>query len=122
MLTGQAKKEYQRKYMLDYMRRRRSNKGVTITPKGVTVIPDPVKTSLRPTVKTQVEPVKPIDVLSELRAKTQAIIDQPADEEVVVEIPVYNRNIHKPGDMVLLRGKAVTVENLDADRNVIPEF
>ena len=39
MLTGQAKKDYQRGYMKDYMRRRRGE--------------DTVKTSLRPTVKTQ---------------------------------------------------------------------
>ena len=126
MLTGQAKKEYQKKYMKEYMRNRRlgivktQTKGVTITPEPLR----PVKTqALRPVTITPTEPVsqQPVtDVLSDLRAKAQAIIDQPPDK--VVEIPVYNRSVHHPGDMVLVKGRVAMVEETDAEGNVIPEY
>ena len=123
-LTGQAKTDYQR----EYMRNRRagcpvspvqsvaSEQGIT---KSVTVTPSvrPLPESVRP------EPdiaVRTEDILSDLRAKAQAIIDRPVEE--VVEIPVYNRNIHKPGDTVLLQGKVVIVEETDAEGNTIPSY
>ena len=62
-LTGQAKTDYQR----EYMRRRRSNKSVTVTPESVR----PVTPSVRP--KEQVRP--------NLSANQQAYIRFKAEQD-----------------------------------------
>lgn len=52
MLTGKAKKDYQRGYMRIYMRNRRAVKTQSKTDENVKTLPDSVKTR----VKTQIPP------------------------------------------------------------------
>ena len=129
-LTGQAKTDYQSRYMTKYMqdyragiRRRKVVKTQPIPDKSVKTQTESVKTHVIPVTITpeSVEPVSQQPVsLSDLRAKAQAIIDRPVEE--VVEIPVYNRNIHKPGDTVLLQGKVVIGEETDDLGEIIRQY
>ena len=118
MLTGQAKKDYQR----DYMRRRRA--GLTrepaldlspiVRPKTCVeaeqmgrermpggIIPEIVLDPVRP----ELDPVQPDDIEIE--------------EEDKPKVPLYNPQIHRAGDIVrMTKGKReviVTIPEFDAD-------
>jgi len=96
MLTGQAKKDYQR----EYMRKRRATM--------------PVRPVLDPSVR-------PVGILG-LRMDGNKILglDKTATPTMPKERPpVYNPVVSKPGDKVIYNGQVVTVPELDADGHPI---
>ena len=103
MLKGQAKKDYQREYMREYMKGYRSN------------MLRPIKTPLRPDVKTQ---------LKSLKMEGNRILGLTKTAE---KPPLYNPAIHRVGDRVLIKpphGKRLIetiIPKIDADGNMIYE-
>ena len=97
MLTGQAKTDYQREYM---RKRRRSNTGLTGSNK------DDLSTKLESAGLT-IEG-------NQLSISSKS---SPIKQESNTRIPLYNRRMHKQGDVVMLGGQVVTVPELDADGN-----
>jgi hypothetical protein len=103
MLTGQAKKDYQR----EYMRRRRSNTAKLVRPVRPIEIP-----GLR---------IDGNKILGLDRISSPTMPDQPSNVA-----PLYDSTIHGPGDRVrVLQGKKfieVTVPEIDADGHPIGEW
>ena len=115
-LTGQAKRDYQREYM---RKRRSANKLDPVRPKAPNVRPN----MLDPVVNIKT----PADILNDLKAKTQGIIDgkpQTHTQPPVDDLPpFYDKGIHKPGDRVRVRQGAgwiiQTVPDMDAEGNIL---
>ncbi len=126
MLTGQAKKLYQREYMRTYMQTRRSVKthSVKTSTAGVRAIDNslrPVKTPLRPTVQS----VGPSPQLQEL-VKPSAIQKVTGLTEytgVKPKPPLYVQGKkYAPGTEVRdINGRIFTAPELDGNGQPVPE-
>jgi len=112
MLTGQAKREYQRTHQKAYrLRHKGSNQGL-ITRSNQ----DDVKTLLEAQGLT-------LEGNRIVGTAKQAVVSSES-----VTVPLYNPSVHKPGARVLVRppyGKReieIVIPEIDADGHPVPEY
>jgi hypothetical protein len=60
----------------------------------------------------------PLFKIVTIQDDTQATVPVQIDTQ---PIPLYNPSIHRAGDTVMLKGKVVTIPELDADGHPIPQ-
>ena len=53
-------------------------------------------------------------------AALRQLMDVAVTQEPVKSIPIYNPRVHKPGDVVRMRGSEVIVPELDGDGHPVP--
>jgi hypothetical protein len=111
-LTGQAKRDYQRQWI----RAKRHRQKLKAEGRIVEPLSNPKPISVEPLANScRTQTVEP--TVMDLQAKMDAICNKPSPTYDMP--PAYNPRIHKPGDTVLLKGKAVTVPEIDAEGNQI---